>query len=63
MLPLPRARLLSLNYVYPGEGRDVCVAHADWGRAFQVLHAPLPAIAHCDWDTDPGRPLRVRISS
>ena len=53
-------RLLALNYIHPGEQALVCEAHAQWGRAFQAAHPPLPALTLRDVDTTEGRPLVVR---
>lgn len=35
-------KLLCLNYVYHGEEKAVCDAHAAWGKRFEALHQPLP---------------------
>lgn len=37
-------RLLALNYIYHGETKFVCEAHAAWGRRFQELHPRMPAV-------------------
>lgn len=54
-------RLLSLNYVHPGESELVCCAHAAWGQRFEQLHSQdlLPPLSPRDIDRDPNRPLIV----
>jgi hypothetical protein len=57
--PSGQNRLLALNYIYPGEDPAVCAAHAEWGTRFAAQFTPLPPLTPADWDTTPGRPLRV----
>ena len=46
--------------MHAGESEAVCAAHAEWGRAFEARHDPLPPLGLGDVDTTEGRPLVVR---
>jgi predicted O-linked N-acetylglucosamine transferase (SPINDLY family) len=52
-------RLLALNYIFPGESKFVCNAHAEWGAAHEANVEPLPAPDPAEWPVATGGRLRV----